>query len=91
MNRKGQESDSRTAILVAIVAFVVIAVVFIFLFNQGGAIKKWFGFLPGFNESHPDKEKTGYVRYNILGGKMEYFSGTKWIDFNDAYYDAPNI
>lgn len=82
MNRKGQESDSRTAVLVAIVAFVVIAVVFVFLFNQGGAIKKWFSFLPGFNESQPFREEIRYVRYNILEGKIEYHSGVEWVDFN---------
>lgn len=80
MNKKGEHV---WIIIGACIAFGVLVILFIYLWGPAKeiVIDKLRIIIPNLNASRPLTEGIEQVRYNIPEDKVQYYDGTKWIDF----------
>lgn len=87
-NKKGQGMEM-SKILTLIIAVLVLILVSVLIF-KGGAIAKFFDFLPTFGGQGEKVEGVEVLRYDIASGKVEYFDGAKGIEFSGKTVELGN-
>lgn len=75
-----KKGEVRTAVIVAVVAVVVLVMVIIWVFPWIASKTSYFKF--DFNKIKEDTKGIEILRYDLTKGKVEYYDGTKFIDFS---------
>lgn len=81
MNRRGDETESRTGWLPAILA-VLVLVALVILGARFGLIEKLQTLRQGFNQTiDPNTGGEALIAYNLEDGKLYYYSGSSFVAF----------
>ncbi|MCX8158935.1 MAG: hypothetical protein N3D20_01440 [Candidatus Pacearchaeota archaeon] len=85
MNKKGDEAEPRTGIIVAIIAAFVLVIVILGVVNYWPEITSLFRFLPDFNQTTIKTESDELkVKFEIRTQNVFYYDGFEWIKLDDG-------
>lgn len=83
MTKKGIVSTQMVVAVIAIFVLLVLGV--IFAPKAFGDVGRFFTNLPGFNNSVPEFRGSDVIRYNLLTGGVEYFTGGEGIPLEGSF------
>lgn len=83
MTKRGIVSNQMVIAVIAIFVLLVLGV--IFAPKAFGDVGRFFTNLPGFNNSVPEFRGSDVIRYNLLTGGVEYFTGGEGIPLEGSF------